>query len=65
MSRVVYDCDKLSGADGVPGMFPGILEGVTMRAVVGLIQRMTDGRRPFARHGFAHRLMMDSGSVLS
>ena len=49
MGRVVGDCDKVSGADGVSGMNSGKPNEVGMRAVVDLIQRMTDWRRPFVR----------------
>ena len=57
MGRVVGDCDKVSGADGVSGMFLGKLERVTMRAVHHNKQQMTDWRRPFARYEFAQRFV--------
>ncbi len=48
MFRVVSCCGNLSGANGVSGMNLVISDIVNKRAMVDLIQNMSNWRRPFA-----------------
>ena len=49
MFREVCSCDKVSGANGVPGIVLVNPEVVKGRAAVCLIQNMPNWRRPFVR----------------